>query len=206
MCNTYFCKITPVLIFLCFANWALLSQTNPSNPNILLIIADDMGVDALSGYQNNPLQPVTPHLDSLRQAGVAFRNAWSNPQCTPTRASIMTGKYGHKTGVLNVPGNVDPSLHTSLFNALASNQNNAYSGALIGKYHIASPQSAAHASTLGIDHFEGVLSGSVNPDYNQWTKTIGGLDNASSTSTINEYATTHFTDNAIDWIDQQNQP
>ncbi len=165
-----------------------------------------MGVDALNGYQNNALQPVTPHLDSLRRAGVAFRNAWSTPQCTPTRASIMTGKYGNKTGVLAVPGNVDPALHTSLFNALSANQNDLYSGAVIGKYHISNPQSAAHVATLGIDHFEGVLSGGVNPDYSQWTKTTGGLDNTTSTSVINEYATTHFTDDAIDWISQQNQP
>lgn len=201
----YVNKIAYFTIFILLANINLFSQTNPTNPNILLILADDLGVDAISGYQNNPLQPVTPHLDSLRKAGVAFRNVWANPQCTPTRASIMTGTYGQHTGVTDVPGNVDPS-HTSLFSALATNQNDLYSGAVIGKWHISSPADETHPAQLGVDHYEGSFSGSVMPSYSQWTKTTGGLDNARSSETINEYATTHFTDDAIDWIDQQNQP
>lgn len=66
-----------------------------------------MGVDAFNGYQDNNLKPVTPTLDSLRNSGITFRNAWSPPQCTPTRAAIMSGKYGIKTGVTAVPGHLN---------------------------------------------------------------------------------------------------
>ncbi|HIA37193.1 MAG TPA: sulfatase, partial [Flavobacteriales bacterium] len=74
------------------------------SPNILLIIADDLGVDALNGYNLGSINPTTPHLDSLRNNGLTFTNVWSSPVCSPTRAGIMSGKYGIKNGVKTVPG------------------------------------------------------------------------------------------------------
>jgi len=114
-----------------------IAQTNPNQPNILLIIADDMGIDVTNGYQQNALMPTIPTLDSLRAEGLTFKNAWAAPKCTPTRAAIMSGKYGVKTGVTNTPGHLDVS-HTSLFKALESSTNGAYANALLGKWHISS--------------------------------------------------------------------
>ena len=85
--------------------------------NVLLIIADDLGLDALKGYNMQGMKPNTPHIDSLRNSGLSFTNAWSSPVCTPTRAGMMSGKYGIKTGVLKAPGHLDTS-HTSLAKAL----------------------------------------------------------------------------------------
>ena len=70
-----------------------------SKPNILFIIADDLGKDAIKGYSEGTIKSNTPVLDSIRNSGLLFTNLWVNPTCTPTRASIITGKYGCRTGI-----------------------------------------------------------------------------------------------------------
>ncbi len=59
-------------------------------PNILLIMADDMGYECISTYGSNEYQ--TPRLDQMAAEGVKFNQAYSQPLCTPTRVKIMTGK------------------------------------------------------------------------------------------------------------------
>jgi uncharacterized sulfatase len=63
----------------------------PSRPNILLVLMDDMAQRALSCY-GNPYVP-TPNIDRLASEGMKFTQAYVTPQCTPTRATIMTGQY-----------------------------------------------------------------------------------------------------------------
>lgn len=68
-------------------------------PNILLLIGDDMGNETLScyGWSENPAK--TPTLDELCASGVRFDNFWSQPICSPTRATMLTGRYGFRTGI-----------------------------------------------------------------------------------------------------------
>jgi len=67
-------NIKCLLLFLsCIITTGSFAQTNPNYPNILLIIADDMGVDAMNGYHNSSLLPNTPTLDSLRARQFRFR-------------------------------------------------------------------------------------------------------------------------------------
>ncbi|MFK7982380.1 MAG: sulfatase-like hydrolase/transferase [Saprospiraceae bacterium] len=120
---------------LLFINNLIIAQTNPNQPNILLIIADDLGVDASNGYQDSDVLPNTPNLDALRASDLTFKNAWASPVYTPTRANIMSGKYGIKTGVLEVPGVLETA-HTSVFKEIATQTNSAYADALIGKWHL----------------------------------------------------------------------
>jgi len=68
-------------------------------PNILLIIGDDMSVETLSSYGIGANPPKTAALDQLAIDGVQFSNFWSQPICSPTRATIMTGRYGFRTGI-----------------------------------------------------------------------------------------------------------
>ncbi|MFT4690160.1 MAG: arylsulfatase A-like enzyme [Limisphaerales bacterium] len=69
-------------------------QAAPARPNIVLIMADDVGIDGLSCYGSDTYQ--TPHLDRLAASGMRFTHAYSQPLCTPTRVQIMTGKYNHR--------------------------------------------------------------------------------------------------------------
>ncbi len=68
--------------------------------NIVLIVADDLGWADLGSYGSRYYQ--TPNLDRLAMRGVKFTAAYANPNCAPTRAALMTGRYGPRTGVYTV--------------------------------------------------------------------------------------------------------
>ena len=73
-------------------------QVNPPRPNILIMIADDLGVETLSCYNVGQDWAVTPNLDRLCAKSIRFTSAWSQPICTPTRTGILTGRHGFRTG------------------------------------------------------------------------------------------------------------
>ena len=165
-------------------------------PNILLIIADDMGLDATPNYNIDGIKPNMPILQSLMSNGIKFNNLWSYPLCTPTRASILTGKYGFRTEVTNVGHNLS-SNEQSIQNYL-DGMNSGYSHAVIGKWHLSGDIS--HPNAIGIDEYTGVLGGGVQSYWN-WNL-VENMQSSKST----EYTTTKFTDLAINWIGSQNQP
>lgn len=68
-------------------------------PNFLILIGDDMGVETLSCYGVGTSAATTPTLDNLCQSGKRFDNFWAQPVCSPTRATLLTGQYGFRTGV-----------------------------------------------------------------------------------------------------------
>jgi len=70
-----------------------------SAPNILLIIGDDLGVETLASYGLGENPPKTAALDELARQGVRFNNFWAQPVCSPTRATLLTGRYGFRTGI-----------------------------------------------------------------------------------------------------------
>jgi len=172
-------------------------ETINSSPNILLIIADDMGLDATPGYSIGDIKPRMPNLESLIANGIKFTNLWSSPLCTPTRAGILTGKYGFRTGVTNVtqtlPTN-EESLHSYL-----DDMNSGYNHAVIGKWHL-SNRDINHPNIIGVDEYSGILGGGVQSYFN-WDL-VENMQSSNST----EYTTTKLTDLAIDWIGNQNQP
>ena len=176
----------------------VISNNNPENtkPNILLIIADDMGLDATPGYAIGITKPNMPTLQGIIDSGLRFNNLWSNPVCTPTRGTILTGKYGLRTNVLQVEDVMSTS-ETSLQKHL-DNTNSGYSHAVIGKWHLSTDPS--HPTNMGVSYYAGLINGGVQ-SYTNWNFTENG-----ATSSSNEYTTTKFTDLAIDWVDQQTQP
>jgi len=168
-----------------------------SKPNILLIIADDMGLDATSGYSIAGTKPSMPTLDGLMANGVKFTNVWSSPLCSPTRAGIITGKYGFRTGVTNV-GQTLPTSEQSIHGYLDA-INSGYSHAVIGKWHL-SNRDVNHPNSIGVNEYAGVLGGGV-PSYFSWDL-VANRQTTNSTT----YTTTKFTDLAIDWIENQDTP
>ena len=200
-------KLFSVLFF--FLSIFLMSCNSPSEvpidttiekvlgPNILLVIADDMGKDATPNFSEGSIKPNMPTLQSLINTGVTFDNLWSYAVCTPTRASILTGKYGVNTNVLEVGNDISTS-ETSLQSYINLNTNNAYATAIIGKWHLSN--NAADPIIMGIDYYAGILNGGV-PNYSNWTFNENGISSNSTT-----YTTTKFTDLAIDWVDNQTKP
>ena len=183
-----------ILTFTCFSQ--------QQSPNILLIIADDMGIDSTPGFGINEDLPVTPTLDSFREKGLSFTNCWAAPQCSPTRAAIMSGKFGIKTGVMRPPLILETS-HTSLFTKIKEHSITDYSMGLIGKWHIggSSTSNYSHPKDSGVPYYEGVFTSQV-PDYYSWTK----VNSDGVEEQVDEYATTHLTNNAISWIENQTKP
>ena len=168
-----------------------------SKPNILLVIADDLGKDATPNYTEGNIKPFMPNLQSLISTGITFDNLWSYPVCTPTRASILTGKYGFKTGVLEVGDQISTG-ETSLQRYIGTQTGNDYVTAIIGKWHLSN--TISDPTTMGINYYAGILNGGVQ-SYTNWNLVENGQSSVST-----EYTTTKFTDLAIDWVDNQTKP
>lgn len=75
---------------------AILQAAEPRQPNLIVIMADDLGAKELGCYGNPKHE--TPRLDAMAKDGVRFRTCYSAPVCSPTRVMIMTGRYGCRTG------------------------------------------------------------------------------------------------------------
>lgn len=155
-------------------------------PNILFIVMDDLGVDQLPVFGYGGLTPArTPNLDAVARAGVRFRNAWSMPTCTPTRATFFSGRYPSRTSVLNAVvaldlANSQVSPHEVTTPKLLKDK--GYVNGLIGKMHLSGsnlnpanhPLGDTVMRELGWDHFEGYLDGGPYPI----DTTAGGVGDA----------------------------
>ncbi len=164
-------------------------------PNVLILIADDLGADSVAGFQAaGGTPPPTPNIDALGQTGVRFQNAWAAPVCSPTRAALLTGRYGFRTGVRSV-GDRLPTSETTLAEVLSAV---GYENALFGKWHLGTSQALGGNDAprvAGWDTYAGGLGGGVG-DYYSWQKSVDGSD----TFTVNVYATTDQVDDALGWI------
>ena len=132
-------------------------------PNVAVIVIDDVGVDMIGAYGEAPVSaPCTPEIDALAAEGLLFRNAYTNPWCSPSRAQILTGRHGFRTGVGQVVGQGGhqsglPVAEDTLPELLVG-----YDSAAIGKWHLAHPeerngdgQGVGHALRSGFDVFRG---------------------------------------------------
>src|SRR3954464_11993486 len=109
--------------------------------NILLVIADDYGTDSNSLYNTNSKAslPPTPNINSLYTNGVLFRNAYAYPSCSATRAALLTGRYGFRTGWGLAIDTTDTTVllgnEPTLPKILTANPQLGYRHASIGKWH-----------------------------------------------------------------------
>lgn len=151
-----------------FLSLALVALVMPSSaaetkrPNILLIVADDLGYGELS-CQGNPQIP-TPHIDSLARSGVRFTSGYvSGPYCSPTRAGLMTGRYQQRFGHEFNPGPAEQAVgnfglslkETTIGNRL---KDAGYVTGWFGKSHLGyKPE--FHPLKRGFDEYFGFLGG-----------------------------------------------
>ncbi len=95
-------KYLPWLLFSLQLIWSCSLSEQRGHPNILLILTDDQGWTTIGAYGGELVS--TPHLDQLAAEGVRFTNAYVTSQCTPTRASLLTGQYTARNGMWHVIG------------------------------------------------------------------------------------------------------
>lgn len=177
-----------------------INNNSAGKPNILLIIADDQGLDASAQYSYSSDLPLTPTINALAEQGIVFDNVWATPACTTTRGTLITGQHGINSGISFVPAIMDSSTQTLQRYIKSLSQSSDYQTAVIGKWHLGggSPE-LSHPIDSGVDYYAGTIKGTLD-DYYNWELTEDGTN-----STSTEYHTSKITDLAIDWLATQNQ-
>src|SRR6185503_1123765 len=140
-----------------------LCAADSGKPNILLIVADDLGYGELS-VQGYTKEVPTPHIDSIANGGVRFTSGYvSGPYCSPTRAALLTGRYQQRLGHEFNPGpatTIGAKVGLDLTQKTAGDRLKAagYATAWIGKSHLGyEPQ--FHPLKRGFDYYFGFLGG-----------------------------------------------
>ncbi|MFO7971151.1 MAG: sulfatase-like hydrolase/transferase [Desulfobacterales bacterium] len=181
------------------------SSVTAETPNVVLILADDLGWGDLGCYGNQRIE--TPHLDRLAEKGVRLTQCYSNaPVCTPTRAALMTGVYQQRLGrhfdwVIGGMGH-DGGLPFGTVTLPQMLKENGYATGMSGKWDIGGVESRA-PNAFGFEEFKGLLGG--NLDYWTHTDNQGRLDlwdNTEKFQSHEGYLTDLIGDWSIDFIEK----
>lgn len=158
-------------VFFLFAVFTVTSCDTESRPNIILILADDMGYSDI-GYMGSEIK--TPNIDALAGEGVLFLDFYNGARCCPTRASLMTGLYAHQTGM----GGMEPdrglpgyrgNINRNCVTIAEALKHNGYSTYMSGKWHLTNKRRAEKEEDKfnwpvqrGFDRFYGTIAGAGN--------------------------------------------
>jgi len=136
---------------------ALQTGQAAQKPNIVMIVADDMGYGDCGEYGCKDIP--TPHIDALAKGGVRFTDGYvTGTVCSPTRAALMTGRYHHRDGVADWIRPGKPGLDTGVPTVAEYLRKAGYRTALIGKWHLGEA-AEHHPLKRGFDEFYGFLGG-----------------------------------------------
>ena len=157
-----------------------LGCSQPLRPNIIYIMTDDHATQMMSAYGST--RASTPNLDRIAREGILFRNAFcTNALCAPSRATLLTGLYGHKNGQLSNRETFDGSQTT--FPKLL--QQAGYQTALVGKWHLRS-------EPTGFDYWN------ILPGQGDYRNPV--LIEMGEHKSHRGYVTDIITDVALEWI------
>ena len=173
------------LLLLLLAPFALLLAAerppalSPSKPNILVILADDLGWSDLGCYGG---EIETPTLDALAASGVKFTQFYNSARCCPSRASLLTGLYPHQAAVGSMTQDRGPdypgyrgTLQTDSVTLAEVLRDAGYHTSMVGKWHLHQPKTGVKPTDRGFDEFYGMLGGfnscwQETPFYTRWPK------------------------------------
>lgn len=153
----------------------MLLKSEAQAPNVIFILADDLGYGELGCYGNEQVH--TPHLDQLAQEGLTFYRAYANSTvCSPSRAAILFGDYPDRVGVPGVirdmPHNTWGNLRDDLKSLPEQMKGLGYQTTMIGKWHLGY-EAPDVPNSRGFDYFKGFL-GDMMDDY--YTHLRGGVN------------------------------
>ncbi|MEX2639070.1 MAG: arylsulfatase [Balneolales bacterium] len=149
-------QILPVLIFI--VSFHFISTTRPqplkealsnSRPNIIFILADDLGFSDIGSYGS---EIETPNLDRLAENGIRFTQAYNHAVCFPTRAALLTGAYPHQVGMINGPERIQGAVTIGNMFKTAG-----YRTLWSGKHH-----GTQNPVEMGFDRYSGLRDGCCN--------------------------------------------
>lgn len=179
-------------------------------PNIILILADDMGYSDIGCYGS---EIATPNLDNLAQNGVRFSQFYNASRCCPTRASLLTGLYQHQAGIGDMVNDKGyPSyqgyINTNCVTLAEALKLNGYNTYMSGKWHVGNrPETLPRER--GFDRYFGLIDGAgsyfqriayrVNQEAPRWM-----LDDADfDPPTDGFYMTNAIADHAVEFLEQE---
>jgi arylsulfatase A len=192
-----------LLAFACLAPAASAQSTDASRPNVVLIITDDVGYGDIGSYGAPDIK--TPHIDSLAKNGTRLSDFYAAPNCSPTRAALISGRYQQRVRIENPLGAArvaqEQGLRATGRTLPQLLKNNGYRTGLVGKWHLGyKPEFSPNAH--GFDYFFGFKSGLI--DYYQHTDSTGEHDlfeNGEPTH-VSGYSTDLFTDRSVAFIEK----
>lgn len=183
-------------------------------PNILIILVDDMGYSEIGCFGG---EIPTPNIDQLAEGGLRMTNFYNAARCCPSRASLLTGLYPHKAGMGHQNQDRNHPSYRGRIKSSATTiaeilQANNYATYQVGKWHVGNDK-AYWPGEKGFDQYFTLIEGAMNY-YNQWPwvrnqKPIQLTYNGEPYTTGEDfYATSTFTDTATAFIERhsKNQP
>ena len=200
-------KILPLLFIIVLSLIATScnkSTQTTSNPNIVILFADDMGYGDLSCYGNPTIR--TPNLDALAGEGIRFTSFYvPTPVCGPSRSALLTGRYPPRCGM---PGNIGPDTKYGLPPEEITMANilkqEGYQTMHIGKWHLGHYETKYLPTSRGFDHYFGLLYS--NDMIRPWVQTDTPLQLMQDTvaiedTVIQEFITKRYTEQALSFIE-----
>jgi arylsulfatase A-like enzyme len=160
---------------------AALEKKFGKKPNIVFILADDIGYTELGSFGGGKVRGFsTPNLDEMAAEGMKFLSFYSEPACTPTRAALMTGRHPVRIGMLGVlfPGTVGMGLADEEVTVAELLSNAGYSTGMFGKWHLGGEEEH-YPINQGFD--EAVWS-EGNPPWWGFNRNVKHTDNAGYTN------------------------
>ena len=172
-------------------------DTNQNQPNIIVIVADDLGWNDI-GYHGSEIH--TPAIDKLAQEGVELDRFYVHSVCSPTRASLLTGRYPSRYGILSPLGD-DPVFPEGTVTIAGLLKKNGYETAISGKWHLGTVPEA-RPGKLGFNSSYGYLRGQIDP-YTHLYKNGNRTWHRNDTLIDEEgHATDLITDEAVRFIEE----
>jgi len=192
-----------LLILLCGYSWGLFAD---DRPNIVIVMADDMGFSDLGCYGG---EIETPHLDKLAKNGLRFTQFYNTSRCCPTRAALLTGVYQHQAGIGHMTGNKGvPSyqgyLNDQCLTIAEALKPAGYRTMATGKWHVGS-RPGQWPVDRGFDRYFGTPSGGGIYFKKSMEVRKGAfftLGNERIETPEDLYVTETFTDYAIQFIEE----
>ena len=153
--NKRLCRITVLLVLTCLSlAGSPVQAAEPRKPNIIFILADDLGYGDLGCYGQKQIQ--TPNLDHLAADGIRFTQCYAGSTvCAPSRCCLMTGQH---TGHTIIRGNANVPLRPDDVTVAKLLKENGYATALIGKWGLGEADSTGIPNRQGFDYFYGYLN------------------------------------------------
>jgi arylsulfatase A len=204
-----------ILSLLALCNLGLLAFAKDRQPNVIFVLADDLGWAELGCYGNSFNE--TPHLDKLAKQGMRFTHAYAAaPVCSPYRAALLTGQHPARVGILDyLRPNSSNALPVSQVTLPKILKRNGYATGMVGKWHLTGYKyQNAQFEVRPTDHGFGWNTGSevkgVGNGANFWpyvfrTQPIRWLDLPENRMGKNEYLTDRLNLEAVDFVERNKE-